>query len=1628
MQNYSQKKLKEARDFIDDLQRQNGGIKKEYEEILERDFPEVLETIRNMRRKLGVSTQILTEQLYQKSTRFIYEIIQNAEDNRYTISNKLPFLSFTLHSDRLIIDSNEDGFTPKDIEAICSIGESTKASVQGYIGEKGIGFKSVFNVAHKVHIQSGPYSFAFEYFKENSKEDSKEDSKDCGLGMVTPMNETPHELPDDVRTRMVLYLHVNKDREALCQDLLNLPDTLLLFLKKLRQLTVKFELLDRDVHKVQFSLTRPKNNGLSENIVQTKTAITGTINSVKYKSFWVKKRHVINLPADSARAEIREAEVILAFPIDEDHVPVIEEQYAFAFLPLKKTGYKFLIQSDFITKASREDIVDSVWNRQLLEEVVATFNSAINDPNGFLEHDTLRYSWIRYIPTTAITDEFWGLLQPSLFGKLCTSKFFFSLDGYRWAPHRLRVLQNTFRDEHRNPLLADSIVGTSVYVSESYDASDIPILEKMKAKHLDTGDFLQRLEEDLVRTHDSRMKTTPLSSPWHTKMANLLITMGQDDSNKMKIQKLNIIPLDSGVWARPLNASIFFPTSGGVDIPKALPLNLVDGEALGNPSRKKLFSQLGIAECSPERIFPLIEQRYKLSNRKTDSVSDIKFLFWHHEKLPANCSIFMWLWNGECVLPRNINDGDWIYCRESNHAYATIKIIGESIPIEIKNGSHVRYPEKSYYSALEACGIRNGHTGIEWLRSLGIKETPQLRRRENSSDPKLSIEFKHILKNLPKHMLGTLQADWMQYNETEKWDNFFKQRKVPILASSAMMSLKDTYLPVSKLKGIVTSLGLEEGFGFLEELDGISEIEVFKWSFLKRFGVGVDEDVSFWLRLLKQARQKDSINPSIVFRIYSRLQTYIDESDIIRIKETFEEKMIFVPRSNSTTDDWEWNNDDECVWSGPEWFEHKPRLQAIKEYQILQALFVNTVEIPDATLNDFLEYLDCIKLLDQNESEGNFNEQKYKIILLYDKLNELTEDGSSLEEVETVRSCIEESSLLYYPPNKLWYAPSSCVWATEDIQLPEKISIATEYKNQRTFFRNVLGVAKPNLEMHIIALQKRALENPDKEGILRELRNICALNPTVALRDKLSKCKCFPVYRPSQEVEWLDSTDSFAIVDRKEHGDVFRNKINVLDFSLEEVHSVNQFLVELGLEGRFTSRAVKEDTKIEDGLLSDALTNDLRRKAYAICRYAAHYGSNNSRSAYDLLQALEVFTSESITKEVSITQNKKIISVKVHTAFLHIVQDNNQLKLYVPKEQRQREVCLSRQLPIELLKHLGVHNFRKGAELGSVIRATSSFAIDAILDSDGIIDVPGIFPPDDYSESEPPAFDASQDISSPAITTDVESRVTLLEPHYRDEPPTERHYVRAQLIDNSLRTLTTPGTYPPEIPPERPDLFKELLDAVIKQARSVHGIPAVDDVLIAALSTNARSDTSLAVGSNVAGESLFRIGVAGELFMFEIMKSLGLPLFDLGNWRSTIRHRVTIHNEYKDMPRWSGSETSDIVYEDHDKMLTSLLITNNYFNTEELGRLRFASSSTYYIEVKTTPGPLDNAFYCSQGQFDRMESMKLQSDQLVNEVYLVARVFNLGASGMGYKLYVDPAGLRRKGQLKFTADKYIVTS
>jgi len=69
----------------------------------------------------------LAKEIHTKNPQFIFELIQNAEDNEYEEDIK-PKIRFIVDSDYLIIRNNEKGFGEKNVWALCGIGETTKTN------------------------------------------------------------------------------------------------------------------------------------------------------------------------------------------------------------------------------------------------------------------------------------------------------------------------------------------------------------------------------------------------------------------------------------------------------------------------------------------------------------------------------------------------------------------------------------------------------------------------------------------------------------------------------------------------------------------------------------------------------------------------------------------------------------------------------------------------------------------------------------------------------------------------------------------------------------------------------------------------------------------------------------------------------------------------------------------------------------------------------------------------------------------------------------------------------------------------------------------------------------------------------------------------------------------------------------------------------------------------------------------------------------------------------------------------------------------------------------------------------------------------------------------------------------
>ena len=67
---------------------------------------------------------------------------------------------------------------------------------------------------------------------------------------------------------------------------------------------------------------------------------------------------------------------------------------------------------------------------------------------------------------------------------------------------------------------------------------------------------------------------------------------------------------------------------------------------------------------------------------------------------------------------------------------------------------------------------------------------------------------------------------------------------------------------------------------------------------------------------------------------------------------------------------------------------------------------------------------------------------------------------------------------------------------------------------------------------------------------------------------------------------------------------------------------------------------------------------------------------------------------------------------------LHIGSDEEQLRLYVPKDKKKRKLCYLTQLPQKLAIHLGLADNSAVRIMGSIIAATSDLLDDLLLEED----------------------------------------------------------------------------------------------------------------------------------------------------------------------------------------------------------------------------------------------------------------------------------------------------------------------
>ena len=355
----------------------------------------------------------ISENLYSEDSHFIYELIQNAQDNSYKKDIKKR-LDFYVSENGILIKNNEKGFEESHIESICDFNDSSKKNKKalGYIGEKGIGFKSVFAISDNPAIHSNGYKF---YFKKDEYIEPY---------WIDSLEQYPSEFKDNSTTNIYLPYSENFENKNDIEEKINdIEPILLLFLDNLDEINI----YNNEKQILSVSKTFTEDNDQDITIIESK----------KRKDLFVVYSKEVNCRKDikeEKREGVEKRKLILAFPLVE-----IDDTRLFSFLPTEiNTGLPFLIQSDFLLTASRGDILKSkAWNKWLLDEIVDFFVEVFMNLQSI---NNLNY--LRYLDQEESSNRFLNKYYQSMLDKLQNEKLFLSVSDEYVTSSQICILED----------------------------------------------------------------------------------------------------------------------------------------------------------------------------------------------------------------------------------------------------------------------------------------------------------------------------------------------------------------------------------------------------------------------------------------------------------------------------------------------------------------------------------------------------------------------------------------------------------------------------------------------------------------------------------------------------------------------------------------------------------------------------------------------------------------------------------------------------------------------------------------------------------------------------------------------------------------------------------------------------------------------------------------------------------------------------------------------------------------------------------------------------------------------------------------------------------------------------------
>lgn len=919
----------------------------------------VREGAESLRRALNRALKLLSEDLYSKKSHFVLELVQNADDNHYE-PDVVPRLSFNIAPERLVVVNNEVGFTEGNVRAICDVGSSSKAGKKyGYIGEKGIGFKSVFVVSDSPEVHSNGYHFRFDRKNEGNL-----------LGYVVPQwcAAPPEAVPDHT----TIVLPAAEDCEFSDQTLAGLDAKLLLFLHKLRELSV--EQAGRRI-----SYCRRDVLGLSHLTTRTGTELSETTEELRYLR--AETAFSTSEVPDEKRPDIGESTVVLAFPVDEGGAAMPDPtSEVFAFLPIRPVGFKFAIQADFILSSSREAILtDRPWNKFLREAIAQAFVKAVD---SFKETEALAFTFLKYLPTEGeVSDPFFRPVGSEILEVLRDTECLPSASGQWSRPSELRLAGGRIRDLFPSATALE-LFGFD-YLDERVQGAH-KLLQDLGTQVVAPSDILT-----VFRDHSQWLMQQPLE--WKAKFYGYLADSSQE-LIAAGLLKCACLPTAAGRFVVPATTNVFFPLSRGKRYGFEEALVFIDSELFeqAQPHSTRVWDLLEKFEVRSDDPYDLVMShilpRHQGESWKTAGhkalighlryIKDKQKLYLERaaEHGKSEAQAFQLLREGIWVGTKRRDDQGWIFNRASGlylgkeykPDFCIESMLGDALSKE-NIVSEAYLAEKSKDSEADAASWR------EFLGRLGIRFSPGL--EPVGTDWRCSEELQQLLNSsqaaVRRATLECLDQYWSKYGDKLTHSSSPSRSSANQRDTGFALSLRATLAPTKKK----AAPRLDEAFYPTAELQEILGNNLpyidatLSEPMLEACRVTYKLDAKALVKRLRQLKTDGTDTARQLQGIYRSLERLWD-TDATYIRQAFDADALIRTKGAHK------------AWSAPEdvsWRANGPFLDSIYpplegQYRDFHGFFLNKLqvprELPTAKRVDALTELYKVEDLDARRKEA----------------------------------------------------------------------------------------------------------------------------------------------------------------------------------------------------------------------------------------------------------------------------------------------------------------------------------------------------------------------------------------------------------------------------------------------------------------------------------------------------------------------------------------------------------------------------------------------------------------------------------------------------------------------------------